>query len=126
MQDFQNMFAELFELESNTEKYEWIMDYSDQRISLSEQYHTGEYLVRGCTSPLWLAKIDGQYSIYGSSLIVNGLAGMIVDWYNQATAEQRQRLSLDMLSDIGLAPLISMGRQNGIANLIARLKSYEQ
>jgi sulfur transfer protein SufE len=73
-----------------------------------------------------LAKIDGQYSIYGSSLIVNGLAGMIVDWYNQANADQRQQLSLDMLSDIGLAPLISMGRQNGIANLIARLKSYEQ
>lgn len=126
MLDFQDMFAELFELESNTEKYEWIMDYGDQRLCLPEDYQTEENLVRGCTSPLWLARIGDDYWIYGASLIVNGLAGMIVDWYNQAPIEQRRELSVNMLSDIGLAPILSMGRQNGVANLIARLKSYEQ
>lgn len=125
MQNFQDMFAELFELDSNTDKYEWIIDYGSGTVGLFAEYHTDENLVRGCTSPLWIAKIDGRLWAWGESSIVNGIACMICDWYNQASKEQRENFSLNTLSDIGLAPLLSMGRQNGVANLIARLKSYE-
>jgi sulfur transfer protein SufE len=58
----------------------------------------------------------------GTSTIVNGIAAMICDWYNQATESQRREFSLNTLTDIGLAPLLSMGRQNGIANFIEKVK----
>jgi sulfur transfer protein SufE len=31
--------------------------------------------------------------------------------------------SLNTLTNIGLAPLLSMGRQNGVANLITKIKT---
>jgi sulfur transfer protein SufE len=48
---------------------------------------------------------------------------MICAWYNQASKKQQQDFSLNTLADIGLAPLLSMGRQNGVANLIAKIKT---
>jgi len=124
MQDFQDMFSELFELEDAMDKYEWIIEYG----SISQQaclavVKSDTNLVKGCTSNLWLEKIQGVFSCYGESLIVQGIASMICAWYNQASSKQQLDFSLNTLTNIGLAPLLSMGRQNGVANLIAKMKT---
>jgi sulfur transfer protein SufE len=80
-------------------------------------------LVKGCTSNLWVEKIENKMYCYGDSLIVQGIASMICDWYNQASQTQQMNFSLNTLTNIGLAPLLSMGRQNGVANLIAKIKT---
>jgi sulfur transfer protein SufE len=80
-------------------------------------------LVQGCTSNLWVEKIEDKIYCYGQSLIVQGIASMICDWYNQASQRQQMEFSLNTLTNIGLAPLLSMGRQNGVANLIAKIKT---
>lgn len=124
MLDFQNMFKDLFELEDPMDKYEWIIDYGAGTVGLEQKYHSDDTLVKGCTSPLWLAREDsGRIAAWGKSSIVNGMASMICDWYNQANTRQRLDFSLNTLADIGLAPLLSMGRQNGVANLIAKIKT---
>ena len=124
MREFQDMFEELFELEDPMDKYEWIIDYGSGTVGLEKQYHTDQTLVKGCTSPLWLAKEEsGRIAVWGESSIVNGIASMICAWYNQASQKQQQDFSLNTLANIGLAPLLSMGRQNGVANLIAKIKT---
>jgi cysteine desulfuration protein SufE len=123
MQNFNEMFADLLDLEGDMDKYEWIMDYGAGTVGLAKEFFTEENLVRGCTSPLWVAKIDGRLWAWGESSIVNGLASMICDWYNQGSEEQRNNFSVNTLASIGLMPLLSMGRQNGVANLISRIKS---
>ena len=124
MLDFQDMFNELFDLEDAMDKYEWIIDYGAGTVGLSKQYHNDKTLVKGCTSPLWLAREDsGRIAAWGTSSIVNGIACMICAWYNQASEKQQQDFSLNTLTNIGLAPLLSMGRQNGVANLIAKIKT---
>ncbi len=122
MADFQSIFRDLLELESPMDKYEWIIEYAGGGRGLPDAYKTDEYLIRGCTSPLWVAKIDGKFLCEADSFIVSGFAGMICDWFNQATKEEQEQFSLNSLSEIGLAPLLSMGRQNGISNLIERIK----
>ena len=124
MQDFQDMFNELFELEDPMDKYEWIIDYGAGTVGLAKQYHTDNNLVQGCTSRLWLTREESKrIAAWGESSIVNGIASMICTWYNQASRQQQQDFSLNTLADIGLAPLLSMGRQNGVANLIAKIKT---
>lgn len=125
MKDFKELFDDLLVLEDPMDKYEWIIDYGIDAVSLPPQYHTDQNLVLGCTSRLWITKVNGRLWACGESSIVNGLAAMICDWYNQASEEQRQQLSLSMLENIGLAPLLSMGRQNGIANLIKTIQSLK-
>lgn len=123
MADFKEMFDDLLALEDAADKYEWIIDYGAGTVGLSQEFCTDENLVRGCTSPLWIAKINDRLWSWGESSIVNGLASMICDWYNQANEEQRNNFSLNTLASIGLMPLLSMGRQNGVANLITRIKT---
>ena len=123
MADFQNIYSDLLELESPMDKYEWIIDYGGGGIGLSPAYKTEENLVKGCTSSLWVAKIDQHLRCDADSFIVKGFAGIICDWYNQATEKEKESFGLSTLNAVGLAPLLSMGRQNGIANLIARIKT---
>ncbi len=122
MLDFQDMFSELFELEEPMDKYDWIIDYG-MTIPVFTISKSDANLVHGCTSNLWVEKIDNKIYCHGESLIVQGIASMICSWYNQASAKQQQDFSLNTLADIGLAPLLSMGRQNGVANLIAKIKT---
>lgn len=123
MQDFQDMFSDLFELEDAMDKYEWIIEYGAVARPAFAVSENAVNLVQGCTSNLWVEKIDGNIYCYGESLIVQGIASMICAWYNQATVKQQLEFSLNTLTNIGLAPLLSMGRQNGVANLIAKIKT---
>ena len=123
MLDFQDMFNELFELEDAMDKYEWIMEYGAIAKPVFTVAKSDANLVRGCTSNLWIEKIEDKIYCYGESLIVQGIASMICDWYNQANQKQQMDFSLNTLTDIGLSPLLSMGRQNGVANLIAKIKT---
>jgi sulfur transfer protein SufE len=116
------MFRELFELEDAMDKYDWIIDYGHAVTALPINKSTVN-LVQGCTSNLWVEKIDGCIYCHGESMIVQGIASMICAWHNQASLQQQQDFSLNTLTAIGLAPLLSMGRQNGVANLIAKIKT---
>lgn len=122
MVDFQDMFKDLLELESPMDKYEWIIEYGGGGIGLSNKDKIEANLVKGCTSPLWVVKTNGKLWCDADSYIVKGIAGIICDWYNQASQEQRDEFSLSILNSVGLSPLLSMGRQNGVANLIQTIK----
>lgn len=126
MIDFQDMFEDLFMLEDPMDKYEYIIDYANSADSIRPFAKDDHQLVKGCTSALWLIKEDQCFYCQADSAIVKGIAAMICDWYNQANHEQRTSLSIEMLRATGLAPLLSMGRQNGVANLIAKIKKLEQ
>jgi len=117
------MFIELFELEDSMDKYDWIIEYGAIARPVYTVKKLDVNLVKGCTSNLWLEKIEDKIYCYGDSLIVQGIASMICDWYNQASQKQQMEFSLNILTNIGLAPLLSMGRQNGVANLIAKIKT---
>ena len=123
MLDFQDMFSELFELEDAMDKYDWIIEYGAVSKPVFSVNEIDANLVKGCTSNLWIEKIEDKIYCYGQSLIVQGIASMICDWYNQANQKQQMEFSLNTLTNIGLAPLLSMGRQNGVANLIAKIKT---
>lgn len=123
MADFRSLFSDLLDLDDAMDKYEWIIDYGSSTSALPSEYFTDQHLVKGCTSPLWIAKIDERLWACGESSIVHGLACMICEFYNSATEQERENLSVNTLADIGLTPILSMGRQNGIANLIAKIKT---
>lgn len=123
MKSFQELHADLFGLEEVTDKYDHIIEYGAIAKPAFTVSKSDSSLVKGCTSNLWVKRIDGNIYCYAESLIVQGFASMICDWWNQASHLKREEFSLNTLNEIGLAPLLSMGRQNGIANLIAKIKT---
>jgi sulfur transfer protein SufE len=116
------MYSDLLDLDDAMDKYEWIIEYGSNYEALDAEHCVIDNAVRGCQSPLWVKRINNKLQVMGTSTIVNGMAAMISDWYNQATEQQRRDFSLNTLTDVGLAPLLSMGRQNGIANFIEKIK----
>jgi cysteine desulfuration protein SufE len=125
VKEFQDMFEDLFIFDDVMDKYDYIMDYGNSATSVQDFNYTNEDLVQGCTSSLWIKLVDNKFICQADSTIVKGLGGMICDWYNQATPIQKQDFSLSTLQNIGLAPILSMGRQNGVSNLIKTLKYLE-
>lgn len=125
MKEFQDLYEDLFILEDPMDKYEFIMEYGKTASSIQDYNYSQTDLVKGCTSSLWVKYINGKFICQADSTIVKGLGGMICDWYNQANESQRSNFSLDILKNIGLAPILSMGRQNGVSNLINTLKFLE-
>lgn len=122
MKNFEEIFDELFLFDDAMDKYEWIMDYGEKSGGVPPDSKISKNLVQGCSSRLWLIKLNGAVQCDADSAIVKGFAGMICYWWNQASSDQQKEFSLNTLMAIGLAPLISMGRQNGIANLINAIK----
>lgn len=125
MKDFQDLYEDLFLLDDPMDKYEFIMDYGNHASSIQNFEKQDIDLVKGCTSSLWL-RYDRHFICQADSTIVKGLAGMICDWYNQANHDQRKSFSIQTLNNLGLAPLLSMGRQNGVSNLINKMKVLEK
>jgi sulfur transfer protein SufE len=126
MIEFQELHSDLFLIDDPLDKYDWIMEYGAIAKTVPPPVQLlPKNLVQGCTSNLWLECRKNKYYCYADSLIVQGIASMICDYYNQASVEKREEFSLSTLTAIGLAPLLSMGRQNGVANLIKKIKSYE-
>lgn len=125
MKEFQDLFEDLFLLDDTMDKYDFIMDYGNNANSVKDFDYQDFELVPGCTSRLWIRYTNKDFICKADSAIVKGIAGMICDWYNQASIEQRENFSLQTLEKIGLAPILSMGRQNGVANLIKRIKYIE-
>lgn len=123
MTEFRDMYQELLDEETAMDKYEWIMNYGSENEPEVNITCDDATLVQGCNSPLWVEKVNGKVYCKSTALIVKGFAYMICDWWNQATDEQRNKFNLETLHEVGLAALISMGRQNGIANLIAKIKT---
>ena len=124
MQEFQNLYEDLFDLEDPLDKYEFIMEYGSQSESVKDFDFQDVDLVPGCTSRLWVC-YNKTFICQADSSIVKGLGGMMCDWYNQASDKQRQDFNIETLNNIGLAPILSMGRQNGVANLIKQIKYLE-
>ena len=125
MKEFQDLFEDLFVFDDPMDKYDFIMDYGNHADSVQDFDGQDFELVPGCTSRLWLRYVDKKFMCQADSTIVKGIGGMICDWYNQASESQKTNFSIELLNDIGLAPILSMGRQNGVANLIKRIKYME-
>lgn len=126
MKEFSEMYDDMLYFDNAKDKYYFIIEYGNFASSICEFEKSDDYLVHGCTSSLWLKYQGHELVCQADSAIVRGIAGMICDWYNQASEKQRNELSVNMLKDFGLMPLLSMGRQNGVANLVGKVKQMRK
>lgn len=110
--------------DDNMEKYDFIIDYGDTLQDLDEKYWTDENKVLGCQSNLWIYDFGTKktnFKAYADAKIVRGLAAMILQIYNGKTYDEILSCDPKVLNNLGIASLLTPGRQNGIGNLIAKI-----
>ena len=110
------------------ERYRYLIDLGKDLPALPEDQKNEETKVHGCTSQVWLvfSVEDGILNVSGDSdaHIVKGLVALLIKLYDQRPIEAAREVDApSVLSRIGLAEHLSPQRSNGLASMVARIKS---
>jgi len=111
-----------------TERYQYLIDLGKQLPPFPEACKTEEYRVHGCQSMVWLVP-DGDASAMhfratSDSAIVSGLIALVLRVYSGRPAREIVDTEPTFIAAIGLAKHLSPTRSNGLAAMLAKLKSY--
>ncbi len=117
---------ELSFFEEELEKYEYIIEIGKTSKTLDEKDKIEENLVQGCTSKLWLVFQKDKDNIIlhtdSDTVIVRGLAKIIENIFSNEKVQDILDFDIDILKDLGLTQIITPSRQNGIGNMINKIK----
>jgi cysteine desulfuration protein SufE len=110
--------------DEDMEKYDYIIEYGDKLDELHEIYRQPIYQVMGCQSKLWIRDFGDntlEFKAYSEAKIVRGLTAMILEIYNGKTKQEILATDPKILNNLGIASLLTPGRQNGVGNLITKI-----
>lgn len=89
--------------------------------ALPEDLRTGNHLLPGCVSQLWIAcqANDGKlhFPMDADAAISKGIAAAVCGLYNGMSPEATLAVEPDFFEETGLASLISPNRSNALSNL---------
>jgi cysteine desulfuration protein SufE len=87
---------------------------------------TDAFLVRGCVSRVWLAgEVAGgvcRYRIEADAAMVDGLAGLLAELFEGASAEEAAVFEPSLLADLGFDRILSPTRWRGLSEVARRLR----
>lgn len=111
-----------------TERYQYLIDLGKQLPAFPEAWKTEEHRVHGCQSMVWLVPSGNaskmHFEAVSDSAIVSGLIALVLRVYSDRPAAEIVATEPTFIGTIGLAKHLSPTRSNGLAAMLAKLKSY--
>ena len=111
-----------------SERYQYLIDLGKQLPPLPEASRTEAWRVHGCQSMVWLVPSGDasrmHFEAASDSAIVSGLIALVLRVYSDRPAAEIAATEPDFIQAIGLAKHLSPTRSNGLAAMLAKLKSY--
>jgi cysteine desulfuration protein SufE len=111
-----------------TERYQYLIDLGKQLPPFPDEYRTEAYRVHGCQSMVWLVPSGDascmHFEASSDSAIVSGLIALVLRVYSDRPAAEIVATEPGFIGTIGLAKHLSPTRSNGLAAMLAKLKSY--
>ena len=114
------------------ERYKYLIDLGKSLEPMADSLKTGETLVKGCTSQVWMiceTDNDGRYHFTADSdaHIVKGLIAILLSAYQGKTASEIQKIDIEeAFKEIGLDQHLSPNRRNGFFAMVQRVKMLSQ
>lgn len=110
------------------DRYRYLIDLGRDLPHLEDAYKADEYLVRGCTSRVWLVPhVDGDVLTFeadSDAHIVRGLIALLMVAFNGKTLEQVRQTDIEKtFREIGLDQHLSPNRRNGFYAMVERIKT---
>ena len=127
IQEIEQAIIEDFSLFDNWEdKYEYVIDLGKKLPSLSEEYKTEEYKIKGCQSSVWIHSYfkDGKVFYEGDSdaVIVKGLVSLMIKVLSGHSPKDIVAAPLDFINATGLSSHLAQTRSNGLRSMIKQMK----
>ncbi len=110
------------------DKYSYLIELGNDLPALDEADRSGQFLIQGCQSRVWLVPEfkDGKIYFRGESdaVIVKGLVALLLRVVSGRTPEELLGNQLHFIDDIGLREHLSPVRSNGLSAMIKQLRLY--
>jgi cysteine desulfuration protein SufE len=110
------------------EKYAYLIELGQKMPPLPAEFRTEENIVRGCQSTVWLQRDceNGKVLLQADSdsLIVKGLAALLMKVYSGQTPETVLQADLSFFEGTGLSKHLSSQRANGLMAMIDEIKAF--
>ena len=110
------------------ERYAYLIELGQKMGPLPEAYRNEENIVRGCQSTVWLHRECRDGKVYlqsdSDSLIVKGLAALLMLVFSGQPAEEVVRADLAFFDETGLNKHLSSQRANGLMAMIEQIKRF--
>ena len=108
------------------DRLQYLVDKAKEVKSLPDAAKTEENRIHGCASKLWIiggadAEQRMNYQVDGDAFITKGTARVVTDIVNGAHSSEVANLTVDSFAPLGIRELLTMQRQNGLGELIARI-----
>lgn len=110
------------------DRYRYLIDLGRTLPSMNDELKTDEYLVRGCTSRVWLIPEikDSRFYFQADSdaHIVRGLVAILFAAYNGKSLNHISNIDVDAaFKEIGLDQHLSANRRSGFFAMVERIKA---
>ena len=113
------------------DRIQYLVDIAKEVKPLADKHKTEENRIRGCASNLWvIGEVNRYNKMYyeydADAFITKGTAKLVVELVQQQPKDEIAKLTREDFNALGIKELLTIQRQNGIGNLIARLLGLAQ
>jgi cysteine desulfurase/selenocysteine lyase len=132
-QEAADEIAEVFDfLDSWQERYEYLIEMGDKLPPLPDEYKSEANRIHGCQSTVFLEarKKPGtadvlEFLAYSDAAIVRGELALLQRLYSGQRAKDVVAFNVEQFFErLGLDRNLSMGRRNGLAEMVKRVRSF--
>ena len=113
------------------DRIQYLVDIAKEVKPLADKHKTEENRIRGCASNLWvIGEVNRYNKMYyeydADAFITKGTAKLVVELVQQQPKDEIAKLTREDFNALGIKELLTIQRQNGLGNLIARLVGLAQ
>ncbi len=110
------------------DKYDYLIGLSDSLPAIAPEHRTGQYLIEGCQSRVWIdARTDGGrifFTADSDAIITKGIIALLIRVLNGRTPQEVLDTDLYFIDAIGLAANLSPTRATGLAAMVRQMRLY--
>ena len=122
------IIEEFSELDDWMDRYQLLIDLGNEQEPLDEQYKTGQNLIDGCQSRVWLQADYNNGKLFftaeSDALIVKGIVALLIRVLSGHTPQEILDADLYFIGQIGLREHLSPTRSNGLLAMVKQMRMY--
>lgn len=110
------------------DKYNYLIELSNDLPIMDPRFKTNEYLINGCQSKVWLKADleDGKVKFTADSdaIITKGIVSLLIRVLSGYEPKEILNVELFFIDRIGLRENLSPTRSNGLLAMVKKMKLY--
>ncbi len=110
------------------QRYEYIIDLGKKLPLIQEEFKTGDNLIKGCQSKVWLKGEQTEDKIVftadSDAILTKGIIAILIRVFSNQNAFDILAANTEFIDKIGLKEHLSPTRANGLVSMIKNIKMY--